>query len=872
MNTQEGSTPRSRLKARKGRRSTFFKLSGGHDSAVIHENGSEIITNSIGDLGHPSRVAVANNENLNSDEATNQQETGDKKSIQQEFQLNQNFSDGNNNKRKLDSDEDNSPDMEQVEYQSSKRKKIIQQRIVSNDVGSALADLDNEDSEQELEDARGINSIQYGETHSVIKNRNLDKVKDDFNSKSGRRIDLDSIGKDPNSNLLELQRLKSLNENLLVKYSVLVEEQKQNGFGNVDESRLEELAKFKLKCRDLTVELNKLKEEYRKAKEDNNKAGGSSISTEIINSLETKVGDLIDKNKRLDAIVVELTNERNLYKEESENQQYQKDALVRSKNEFELKLKEAEQLLEDNIKMLKQKEDKIDDMNIDNESLKSEVKTYKNNYERASKQIEELKNETSKSSKFEGLLKIKDQTIDDLKDKVEDLEIDLKRLNSFINTNKDKMNSEIEKLSNELKENKDKLKVKTNEINELKIKYSELELESKFKISKLEQLLENEKSKVIEDEGYVLKLKDQIKNFNSKSYELDQLRSDNDSLKSRLEKVTSNLSDSKNENLKLESEVYSLKEDLQRMKTKELLFKEPLVDNAELKELKLENQELRNELELANKKNGNYSKNLYQDIEILEDKLAHSTNKLNQSVKECMQLEDDLSNVIEERNLLKKKLEKIDYQTSEKVESLIEENNSLKLDMNKFSKTALKYQNESSQLKTELNMMHKKLKTFDKNSIAMERQLQAMKEKKDYEVNKVKKQYIQELRNLQEENLSLTENLNIFKNSLGSQSRKYGSGTQERDIMIKNLQDQLKFFKNKYEGEVDKNRDLQTMNEHYRKLVNQSTKELRLGRLQNPSYIQTRTMDGFDDLGEYTNMRDTSKKDRYRYTSYEFNF
>ena len=143
---------------------------------------------------------------------------------------------------------------------------------------------------------------------------------------------------------------------------------------------------------------------------------------------------------------------------------------------------------------------------------------------------------------------------------------------------------------------------------------------------------------------------------------------------------------------------------------------------------------------------------------------------------------------------------------------------------------------------------------------------------RSYEVNKVKKQYIQELRNLQEENLSLTENLNIFKNSLGSQSRKYGSGTQERDIMIKNLQDQLKFFKNKYEGEVDKNRDLQTMNEHYRKLVNQSTKELRLGRLQNPSYIQTRTMDEFDDLGEYTSMRDTSKKDRYRYTSSEFNF
>ena len=871
MNTQEGSTPRSRLKARKGRRSTFFKLSGGNDSAIVHENGSDIITNTIGDLGHPSRVVLTNNENLNTDEALNQNEGGDKKLIQQEFQLDQNFSESNH-KRKLDESDNNSPDMEQIDYQSSKRKKFTQKRISSNDVGSALANLDDDDSEQDLDNEQGINSIEYGETHSVIKNRNLDKVKDDFNTKSSRRIDLESINKDPNNHLLELQRLKSLNENLLVKYSVLVEEQKQNGFGNVDETRLEELAKFKLKCRDLTVELNKLKEEYRRAKEDNDVQGSASVSNEIINSLESKVHDLIEKNKKLDSIVVELTNERNTYKEESENQQYQKDALERNKSEYLVKLKAAEQSLNEIDKKLKEKDDKLDDINIENESLKSEVKTYKTNFERANKQIEDLKSDVSKSGKIESLLKVKDQTIDELKDKIDDLEIDLKRLNSFINNNKDKLSLEIEKLNKDLTESKDKLKFKINEINDLKTKYSELELETNFKINKLEKALENEKSKVIEDEEYLLKLKEQVKNFSSKSYELTELKSENESLKIRLNKVLNNLTENKNEKLALESEVYTLKQEIQRVKAKELLFNESTVDSAELKELKLENQELKNELELANKKTGNYSKNLLQDIEILEEKLLHATNKLNQSVKQNIQLEDELNNIIQERNILKKNLEKVDYQTSEKVESLIEENNALKLDMNKFSKTALKYQNESSQLKNDLNIMQKKLKQVGKDNIAMERQLQAMKEKKAFEVKKVKQQYIQELRNLQEENLSLTENLNIFRNSLGSQSRKYGSGTQERDIMIKNLQEQLSFFKNKYEGEVDKNRDLQTMNEHYRKLVNQSTKELRLGRLQTPSFLQTGTLDGDEEDREYSGIKDNLKREGYRYTTSDFNF
>jgi len=90
--------------------------------------------------------------------------------------------------------------------------------------------------------------------------------------------------------------------------------------------------------------------------------------------------------------------------------------------------------------------------------------------------------------------------------------------------------------------------------------------------------------------------------------------------------------------------------------------------------------------------------------------------------------------------------------------------------------------------------------------------------------------------------------------------------------MIKNLQEQLSFFKNKYEGEVDKNRDLQTMNEHYRKLVNQSTKELRLGRLQTPSFLQTGTLDGDEEDREYSGIKDNLKRERYRYTTSDFNF
>lgn len=858
MNTQEGSTPRSRLKARKGRRSTFFKLSGGHDSAIVNEGGSDGISNPIGDLGHPSRVVLTNNENLNSDDVLNHTETGDKKSIQQEFQLNPNFSE-NNNKRKLDQSNDESPDMDQINNQSSKRKRVSQKRVLSDDVGSALANLDDEDSDQDLANAQGIHSIEYGETHSVIKNRNLDKVKDDLDSKSNRRVDHDTISKDSTNHLIELQRLKSLNENLLVKYSILVEEQKQNGFGNTDESRLEELAKFKLKCRDLTMELNSLKEEYKRLKEDQERDGSSNVSNDVINSLEAKVQDLISKNKKLDSLVVELTNERNLYKEESENQQYQKDALERNKNELLMSLKSLEENLKEMNKKVKEKDDKLDDINIENESLKSEMKTYKTNLERTNNQMSTLKDEASKVSKLEEQVKTKNQTIDELRDKIDDLEIDLKRLNSSINNSKDKLTFEIEALNKDLKESKERLKMKVNEVNDLKNKHSEMELEKNMHISKLEKALETERAKVIEDEEYVLKLKDQVKKYNTTSYELSELKTDNGLLKGRLEKVLKSLSESQQERETLESECQCLKDEVQRMRAKELLFNETAVDTTELNELKLENQELKSELESYKKKTGQYNKNFVQDIEILEEKLTHASNKLNQSMKECMRLEDELSNVVDERNSLKKRLEKVDYQASSKLESLIEENNMLKLDMNKFSKTALKYQNESSQLKTDLNMLQKKLKQVSEESKMMDRQMHHLNEKRDLEIKKIKKQYIQELRNLQEENLSLTESLNIFRNSLGSQSRKYGSGTQERDLMIKNLQEQLKFFKNKYEGEVDKNRDLQTMNEHYRKLVNQSTKELRLGR-QQPSYSSARME------------ADEAKRDKYRYTSSEFDF
>lgn len=857
MNTQEGSTPRSRLKARKGRRSTFFKLSGGHDSAIVNENGSDGITNPIGDLGHPSRVVLTNNENLNSDDALNT-EAGDKKTIQQEFQLNPGFSESTN-KRKLDQSNDESPDMDQINNQSTKRKRVTQKRILSEDVGSALANLDDEDSDQDVANAQGIHSIEYGETHSVIKNRNLDKVKDDLDHKANRRVDHDTLSKDSTNHLIELQRLKSLNENLLVKYSILVEEQKQNGFGNADESRLEELAKFKLKCRDLTVELSNLKEEYKRIKDEQERDGSSNVSNDVINSLEAKVQDLITKNKKLDSLVVELTNERNLYKEESENQQYQKDALERNKSELLMNLKTFEEKLKEMNKTVKEKDDKLDDINIENESLKSEMKTYKTSLERTNAQVTTLKDEASKVSKLEEQVKIKDQTIDELRDKIDDLEIDLKRLNSSINSSKDKLTSEIEALNKDLKESKERLKMKVNEVNDLKSKHSEMELEKNIHISKLEKALETERAKVIEDEEYVLRLKDQVKKHNTASYELSELKTDNELLKSRLGKVLKSLSESQQERESLESECQCLKDEVQRMKAKELLLNETTLDSTELNGLKLENQELKSELESYKKKTGQYNRSFAQDIEILEEKLQHASNKLSQSMKENVRLEDELSNVVDERNLLKKKLEQVDYQVSSKVESLIEENNMLKLDMNKFSKTALKYQNENSQLKTDLSMLQKKLKQVSQEGERMERQMQQLGERKDFEIKKIKKQYIQELRNLQEENLSLTESLNIFRNSLGSQSRKYGSGTQERDMMIKNLQEQLKFFKNKYEGEVDKNRDLQTMNEHYRKLLNQSTKELRLGREQ-PSYAHARMA------------ADEAKRDKYRYTSSEFDF
>ncbi|XBW36812.1 hypothetical protein QEN19_002389 [Hanseniaspora menglaensis] len=835
--------------------------------------------NKIDSMGQKLDTIESSNENTGTIKS--------KRSIHQEFQLDNIMS---TNKRRKGNDSGFSDAQE-----ASKQKNKIYLSNQSNHSHykdlPMLGDLEDDDDDN--------NGLTNSDFHSAIKNRVLDRFLDNNNANSfntNKNNYQDGIHQIPKESGqlrnrdVEVSELKRSNELLTIKIATYLEDFKKIDTNGTMEEQFNKLVKWKhnyqkishelgnwkIKCQDVEQELKSIKE------------NPSTANKEIFGKLESEISNLREENKKLQDSVFDVSRERNEFKDECDAIRYQKDTLEREKNAIALNLTSAENKLSVLDSDLIGKTNKVQELDAEITVLKGNLDLFKKRYDQALMEITTLKASSIEKTKLTNDLQLKNDEIGNFEKKIKELNNSLKLLENDKLQDQQKFKMNLEKLNYDLDEYKNLFNEKSNELKKFVIKYAELEVESEFKINKLTKELDAERSKNDGDEEYLSKMKIQIRNLNNELIGLqnEQLEKEKLSFKcSELENVVEskdrNLKILEDEKRKLANDIFELKdqvdnlkkENVRKQRTETPLFVEHSnYDAAELKQVKLENEQLQNKVLKLNHKLKSQDSQYADESNALREKIAVTNAKLNENMKEYLRLEDELIEVREAKDILNSKLQKIDQYSGQKMERLIDENNALKLDLAKFSKTALKYQNENSLLKDDLFALETNFKKYKKSKNTMDENIELLKVQNEQEIRSIKKQYIQEIRNLQEENLQLTENLTMFKNSVSSKSRLYSgkSNNSDRDVIINNLQDQLQFFKNKYNQEVNKNKDLQTMNEHYRKLVNQSTNDLRMGRLQKVN-SNDRKFSRDDHLYFFNDKTAKSSADRFRYTSSDFN-
>lgn len=837
------------------------------------------------------------NQKLDTIESSNENTSTNhnKRTIHQEFQLDNNVS--NNKRRKIDENSNN----EGLTSSKAKNKRYLNNQMNHSNFNDLpmLGDLDDDDDDDYIQNANGVTNSNF---HSAIKNRVLDKFMDNnSNNLKSPNINVDNNAEGPYQNPsdysrlrnrdIEVGELKRSNELLTIKIATYLEDFKKIDTNGSMEEQFNKLVKWKHNYQRVSDELNQWKlkcEEIEKSLQlyiDNPSFGDKNK----FSKLEIEIGSLKEENKKLQDSVLDVSKERNEFKDECDAIRYQKDTLEREKNIIALNLTNAEHQMKILESDLQARNVNISDLNTEVGNLQHELDLMKKKYSESLEDMSYLKANSIEKNNLEANLKLKNDEISKHETKLLSLSKSLKFLEESASSDKDHFNSSLTNLKNEVDEYKKLLNEKSLELKKISTQYAELEVESEFKINKLKRELESEILRKGNHDEYVAKLNDQIRSLNSELLDLQNSQIEKEKLGFKcielerlLEVKSQDLGSLNKEKTALLNNISDLKEEIKIQKRE--MLKKPLIQSrdefsslshikvSKHNELKEENQQLNTNISLLNSKIKSQSNHFLEEIDTLEGKLNQANAKLNENLKDYMKLEDELASANEEKDQLKLKLQKVDQETSSKMDQLIEENHLLKLDLNRFSKTAVKYQKENTYLKDDLVALEAKLKKINKSNSSLEQNIEFLKLQKEQDIQGIKKQYIKEMRNLQEENLQLTENLTMFKNSMSSKSRSYGriSSNNERDLLIVNLQDQLKFFKNRYDQEASKNKDLQTMNQHYRKLVSQSTNDLRIGRIQSMNVRDTKGMGDKHQLHFFDESKG-SNNDRYRYTSSEFN-
>ncbi len=617
---------------------------------------------------------------------------------------------------------------------------------------SMKLESEQKDSEiNSLKDSFNQDKIYFSETidksekrnstlENELKNRDL-KLSDleqiNLNLKNELNLKNNSIT-DKETKIEELNNIKYNLENTIREINL----EKNNNL-----TKLEQLEKdYKNTQKDLEISLSQNKELEIKEKELNNqleiysklnRENSQKIQSfeQIKNEMERNL--LIQKKafqdiNEINQELIEKFEDFEIKNKDLEKILHEKDLLIEhinlDKESIEEKLRKKNESVESDIKEIHEsyalkidiKERKINDLNKsfeDELKIKSKVMFEKEQLSETIQNkeidIENLKNEINKYQikvqEYKGISKDFESKLSDLTDDIyrvrvsnekdlkvfikekEDLKLDLESLNIQIEKLKQSKKQEVERFDNEINS-----LISENSTIKVNSSKKEIELEvSKQEIDSLKKQIENLKKSSIKDGD------------ESKKY-ID----DNEYLTEKLNQKEKLLRDNQEKINEYNSEVNILKAQLESTSNK-LKIKLEEIDNLE-DEYRKENESFKNRINNINSIKDNEIKSLYEEINILNQRIVKISESDNKQIEAIERGKDDLINqVISEKDAMIESLKnenKIIFDrlnnfknndTTEKMNKIIlenkERNNQLISEIESFKNKSVNYENEIKQ-------------------------------------------------------------------------------------------------------------------------------------------------------------------------------
>ncbi|SSD60555.1 uncharacterized protein SCODWIG_02316 [Saccharomycodes ludwigii] len=563
--------------------------------------------------------------------------------------------------------------------------------------------------------------------------------------------------------------------------------------------------------------------------------------------------------------------------------------------EDELKLqKELDKLKQSHTEQLSTLEKTIKELNDKIKLLSNELQNKNGTIKELNTQLETVSKED-----FNKLTKSQDLNVKKLKLKQNEIDSLLNELEIMKNKSEREQNDQLTALENDKKKLQRKIEQLIEKIAMLENTNTDLEKSGKSTASELQQkMLENEKLLKIQFEkkidvlkesknkemaslqGKVDELQTQLQDQVSKNLELNtklrSLKETTERGKNDLEK----LGRLENDLINANSNVSKLKTELKDTKSK---FQQ-LLDNKieELTDLKFENKQnlsdkvfYQNELEdkskevkILQEKLANVSK--FQDnnkeLESYKKKI-HSLTLEADAIKDDLNLERESTNRLQrywenKYNILKEENDALTRDNTESNKQRLNDLNDLQNDLEKLrqrcndmamekltlSQTLRDTTKENTRLRQDIKDVNQKLNYVTSEFVKLQDSFAAASNNVDSQASldnlkliekykKMKTNFLQEIKSLQDENLALEKELIMLQQNqqnMPSMDNTYGYGN-DNNI----LKDTLDYYKLKYHKEVNSNNDLRVMNDYLNNVLKASTTKVRMDLLKAENQMDT---------------------------------
>ena len=518
-----------------------------------------------------------------------------------------------------------------------------------------------------------LNNVKYNKSPKSCKNSgNAKPITTFYNSKSPKsnsiKSNFDNINLKNNNEEIIKQKDMQINE-LKTKIDYYIEENNElKGIindlkkekKNLNEEKNKQINEYKEKLQKVKNEKEDLEEQYMTLKENVNKLQNNvkDLDKRIIdiqNQGDKRIKELMQQNKNLDNIKKQLENENKIKEEKiilldgkckEITVNYQKKMAEISTN---YSVEKNNNLLDYNEKM-KNKEEEIAKLNIKIKSMEESMQSLNDKIELNNRNKENKEEMTENMKKLLEQIASKDRQIFDLKKEVSELN---NKIMTELNDRKTQnmINDIAEKdLKNKINELQKVIKEKDNELDELKIKYENLQYNANKLQPKINYSQESISEQTIGNNQTLLKIQDLQKAYKEreeqllkeKDEEIKQLKMKNKELErgSHLDNNKSlKIKKYINEINKLKVQNANLEEDLGYYKdlNNKVVDYEKRITTFESENIRLQKvlTEKNNEIDNMQKKH----RKLEEEKKILEKQLVNSKGKLGDVLNELAEVE-----------------------------------------------------------------------------------------------------------------------------------------------------------------------------------------------------------------------------------------